>query len=414
MRFAKNVVLLVISLILFQGCKQRTDASQSKAIINREGIVTPGQFPGVTARDAVYFVTSNVVCRVDIQSGRSTHQSDIQSFKQTLLNLFQQQNGPGSRPNMDLFFQILSSNQAVKYDDLDVESQKLAYLLYPASEQAESPTQANPNTCNAVLSNNPNNNQNPNPNGGGTVNGDPSRPEYLFFILSYGASFAPDATHTFAVFAHMNPQTGDMTEQVTISWLPIAGSGSAGNGTFSASRDPQTNALKLGAIDTLGGQPRPGWNFGLNSTLDFRAAAVGGRVSTLNNHYVYAMTQQDYNRAKKWRDDLNANTLQILNGGQVGDHFLYQADDRAQFRSCNSGAKPAAMNCHHAVAATWDICQPTAVFSGGAAAEMIRQSLVRGGALSNQPYSKDDNLVLRLVAKAQDAEARNTPKLDAP
>ena len=243
--------------------------------------------------------------------------------------------------------------------------------------------------------------QEPDQAGGGS-------PSYVMLLLStqsFLGWMAPNKTHTFAVFAHLDPQ-GHLIEHVPFSWLPVSTNQQSVQSGQSGQALLSNNHFQIGSIMTLAGQGRTGWVFSLRETY----AKVNNGVEGL---FIYPIQKSTFDRAKDWRQELNSNTRQAFSQSpqfgpiisSLGDHYLYFADDRVNFAPGCSNPKPAAMNCFHAVAALSDICLETGNLSGRKASLLVMDAFRARGLVPLMPFSQDPGLMNTLVGSAIGAEA---------
>lgn len=200
-----------------------------------------------------------------------------------------------------------------------------------------------------------------------------NNPSHLFFLFSYGRSFAPDRTHTFGFFAKMNPQDPTVIdEHVPISWLPVV----------TKPRQNPDGKPQLDNNDTLQIAPvaagrvswsRLGWNFSMRKTILYRRKMAG--IKDIKSHGAFVVTSAQYAAAKSFRDEMLKNVDDVMNGHPRNpERYYYKAINQTLF-VCPNGRVSGELNCFQAVLASFGACETSGPLSGVTVTDYLLERL---------------------------------------
>ena len=214
---------------------------------------------------------------------------------------------------------------------------------------------------------------------------------HLFFLFSYGRSYAPSRTHTFAFFAKLDPaEPSRIEDHIPISWLPVITKPRQDpNGIPNLEEDGTFQIAPIAAGSTT--HERLGWNFSTSKTITFRRRMNG--TNRITFHGAYEVNHQQYVYAKMARSELDKNVELVMDSrprNMAG--YYYKAINQSLF-VCPNGGISGIINCFQAVLASFGVCETSGPLSGVTVTDYLLTRL------------KDRNLLgKKVIENEEDAE----------
>jgi hypothetical protein len=240
----------------------------------------------------------------------------------------------------------------------------------------------------------------------------------IFSTQGFGGFLQPDQTHTFGFYAKFDRVTRQVLDHVPISWLPVLTTAQGrpakrvrnqlGQDTLQDISNTNDKFV-VGPIETLGGVVRMGFDFSMDATM----APIRANGTRITTHGLFRATDDTFEKAKQWRDELNANARNFLATGRLGSRFRYVADDRNNFPRGCVNPKPDALNCFHAFTALSDRCFNFGILSGNSVTVEIVKLFKEFGVITQQPITTDgptiEGILNQVIAREQSTGAFNRP-----
>lgn len=203
---------------------------------------------------------------------------------------------------------------------------------------------------------------------GGLAFGDHT-PSHLFVLYSYGRSYAPDRSHTFAFFAKMSDgESLRIEEHFPISWLPVVTKPRQdpdGEPILAKDGTLQIAPVEAGRVN----RGRLGWNYSIKKTLLHRKKMPG--ITTVKTHGAFVISQEQYDTAKRLRLEMLSNVESVMRGlPRDPDKYYYRAINQSLF-FCPNGQFSGQLNCFQAVLAAFGICETSGPLSGVSVTDYI-------------------------------------------